>query len=184
MTFNKSSNNVIRYYVGSTGARRGGWWVRAIVRIAGNEADGNFAERNIPTKKEAKELCARLNEDLNDLSLDEVPVIDIPEVTSEEVIRISADSPFVGGPKSWAPEVIADNSGHWAGNGLRFATKAEAEANVQNLSDRWFLVRETRVVESTDEPNYRWVPGTGLVAIENLCPLCGERRGAAGTHKC
>jgi hypothetical protein len=88
------------------------------------------------------------------------------------------------GPRSWAPEVIADNSGKWAGNALRFATKAEAEANVQNLSDRWFLVRETRVVESTDEPNYRWVPGTGLVAIENLCPLCGERRGAPGTHKC
>jgi hypothetical protein len=46
--------------------------------------------------------------------------------------------------KSWAPEVIADSSGKWCGNALRFATKEEeAEANVFNLSLRWILVRET-----------------------------------------
>ena len=54
---------------------------------------------------------------------------------------------------SWAPEVIADNSGEWAGNGLRFANKEDAEAWVQDLSMRWILVRATRVVESEDPAN-------------------------------
>jgi hypothetical protein len=68
--------------------------------------------------------------------------------------------------KSWAPEVIADSSGKWCGNGLRFATKEEAEANVRDLSFRWILVRDTRVVESTDPVNYRWDPNAGLVSAE------------------
>jgi hypothetical protein len=57
------------------------------------------------------------------------------------------------------PEVIADNSGKWCGNGLRFATREEAEANVANLAMRWFLVRDTRVVESPDPVNYAWIDG-------------------------
>jgi hypothetical protein len=65
---------------------------------------------------------------------------------------------------SFAPEVIADSSGKFYGNGLRFATREEAEANVANLMQRWFLVTDTRVVESTDPVNYRWVPDVGLVA--------------------
>ena len=60
-------------------------------------------------------------------------------------------------PKSYAPEVIADSSGKWCGNGLRFATRAEAEANVANLASRWFAVRDTRVIESSDPVNYRWI---------------------------
>ena len=60
---------------------------------------------------------------------------------------------------SWKPEVIADSSGEWCGNSLRFATKEEAEANVFDLSMRWMLVRETRVVESTDPVNYVWADG-------------------------
>ena len=66
---------------------------------------------------------------------------------------------------SWAPEVIADSSGKWTGNQLRFATKAEAEGNVYNLMMRWTLVRETRVVESTAPVNYRWDPEKGLVKL-------------------
>lgn len=65
---------------------------------------------------------------------------------------------------SWKPEVIADSGGKWAGNALRFATRAEAEANVANLAARWLLVRDTRVVESDDPVNYRWVNG-GLEAV-------------------
>ncbi len=61
--------------------------------------------------------------------------------------------------KSYAPEVIADRSGQWAGNALRFATPEEAEANVQNLKQRWMMVTQTRVVESEDPVNYRWVDG-------------------------
>ncbi len=60
---------------------------------------------------------------------------------------------------SWKPEVIADSSGKWCGNALRFATKAEAEAQVYDLSMRWFLVRDTRATESTDPVNYAWHDG-------------------------
>jgi len=60
---------------------------------------------------------------------------------------------------SFKPEVIADTSANWCGNALRFATREEAEANVQDLMMRWFAVRETRVVESGDPVNYRYVGG-------------------------
>ena len=66
---------------------------------------------------------------------------------------------------SWKPEVIADNSGKWCGNALRFATKEEAEANVKNLMWKWLAVRDTRVVESDDPVNYRWIDGKGLEAV-------------------
>ena len=56
--------------------------------------------------------------------------------------------------KSWAAEVVADRSGKFCGNGMRFATKEEAEVNVADLSMRWILVVETRVVESEDAVNY------------------------------
>jgi hypothetical protein len=57
---------------------------------------------------------------------------------------------------SYAPEVIADSTGNWTGNSLRFGTREEAEGNVRNLYSRWTSVRETRVVESGDAVNYRW----------------------------
>lgn len=62
-------------------------------------------------------------------------------------------------PRSWAPEVIADRSGEWCGNALRFATREEAEANVRDLMGRWLLVTDTRVMPSDDPVNYRWVDG-------------------------
>jgi hypothetical protein len=66
---------------------------------------------------------------------------------------------------AWKPEVIADYTGRWIGNGLRFATKEEAEANVLDLMMRWTAVRDTRVVECNDLVTYRWVPGKGLEAV-------------------
>jgi hypothetical protein len=51
---------------------------------------------------------------------------------------------------SWKPEVIADSSGKWAGNALRFATKSEAERYVADLMQRWTLVTDTRVIECED----------------------------------
>jgi hypothetical protein len=60
---------------------------------------------------------------------------------------------------SFKPEVIADTSGKWCDNALRFATRKEAEANVRDLMMRWFAVSETRVVESDDPVNYRYVDG-------------------------
>ncbi len=66
---------------------------------------------------------------------------------------------------SWKPEVIADNTGKWYDNALRFATKEEAEANAQNLASRWFAVREWRATECDDPVNYQWVDGA-LVPVE------------------
>ena len=45
-------------------------------------------------------------------------------------------------------EVIADDSGKWAGNGLRFDTITEAESYARDLMNRWTLVSEWRVVEA------------------------------------
>ena len=59
---------------------------------------------------------------------------------------------------SFKPEVTTDDK-TWAGNALRFATREEAEANVTDLMMRWFAVRATRVVESEDPVNYRWIDG-------------------------
>jgi len=58
---------------------------------------------------------------------------------------------------SFAPEVIADSSGKWTGNALRFATEKEAKIYVDDLSYRWMAVRETRVVPSEDPVNYAMV---------------------------
>jgi hypothetical protein len=65
---------------------------------------------------------------------------------------------------SWKPEVIADSSGKWCGNALRFATKEEAEISVANLAMRWLAVRETRVVESDEPVNYAIV-GNEMKAV-------------------
>jgi hypothetical protein len=45
----------------------------------------------------------------------------------------------------WLVEVIADSSGKWCGNALRFATKAEAEIYAIDLMMRWTAVRQWRV---------------------------------------
>jgi hypothetical protein len=58
---------------------------------------------------------------------------------------------------SFKPEVIADNSGVWSSNMLRFATRAEAERYVHDLMMRWMLVRETRVIECDDAVNAKIV---------------------------
>ncbi len=60
---------------------------------------------------------------------------------------------------SFKPEVQTDDTGKWYGNALRFATREEAEAQVAALMMRWLAVRDTRVVESADPINYRYVGG-------------------------
>jgi hypothetical protein len=54
---------------------------------------------------------------------------------------------------SFKVEVIADNSGEWAGNGMRYPNKEIAETKARDLASRWTLVREWRVTESTDPVN-------------------------------
>jgi len=86
---------------------------------------------------------------------------------------------------SWKPEVIADNSGKWCGNLLRFATCEEAEANAQDLARRWTLVRQWRATESEDPVTHAWVNGKsvqlvayGMIAVGFAnggdCPHAGE----------
>jgi hypothetical protein len=65
---------------------------------------------------------------------------------------------------SFKPEVIADSSGKWVGNALRFATRLEAQSCVEDLRRRWTLVTDIRVVESDDPVNYRWAYGRLVAA--------------------
>lgn len=59
-------------------------------------------------------------------------------------------------------EVIADDSGKWVGNGLRFFTPGEAKAYALNLQARWMLVRDWRVVNDHGDV----VCGTGAPSFE------------------
>lgn len=68
---------------------------------------------------------------------------------------------------SYRGEVIADSSGKWCGNGLRFETEGEAAAYVRDLSRRWTLVTDTRVVPCELPANYR-IGESGLVAIQTV----------------
>lgn len=52
-------------------------------------------------------------------------------------------NPFV----PFAVEVIADSSGEWCGNGMRFNTAAEAKDYAIGLFYRWTAVRDYRIVE-------------------------------------
>lgn len=47
----------------------------------------------------------------------------------------------------FAAEVVADSSGEFCGNALRFPTKEAAVAYVQDLFCRWTAVKTWRVVE-------------------------------------
>jgi hypothetical protein len=62
-------------------------------------------------------------------------------------------------PASFKIEVIADGSGKWCGNDLRFATAAEAEGHAKELSSRWLAVREWRVEGSEDPVTYKFEAG-------------------------
>ena len=48
-------------------------------------------------------------------------------------------------------QVIADSSGNWSGNSIRFATPQEAEEAAIDLAGRWTSVREWRVVDCETE---------------------------------
>jgi hypothetical protein len=66
---------------------------------------------------------------------------------------------------SFKVEVIADSSGEWASNAIRYATSEEAEEAAVDLAGRWLLVREWRVAESPDPVNYRRVGGRDIAVL-------------------
>ena len=68
---------------------------------------------------------------------------------------------------SWKPEVIADSTGNWYGNQLRFATPKEALDNVLDLSGRWTSVRDTRIVECNDPVSHSYANGK-LTSVEKV----------------
>jgi len=70
---------------------------------------------------------------------------------------------------SWRPEVIADSSGKWTPNGLRFATEQEAVDYARDLSKRWLLVREYRAAPSSDPVNYCYQDGKLVDAGVKTC---------------
>ena len=57
---------------------------------------------------------------------------------------------------SFKVEVIADSSGTWCGNLLRFSTEADAETYGRDLAQRWTAVLDHRVVPSEDRAQHRW----------------------------
>lgn len=65
---------------------------------------------------------------------------------------------------SYRPMVLVGRE--WAGNGVRFATREEAEQSARDLSLRWTLVLDHRADESDDPVNYAWDPQRGNVRLE------------------
>ena len=66
---------------------------------------------------------------------------------------------------SWKPEVIADSSGKWAGNALRFTTELEAKEYAVDLMQRWTSVRQIRATESEDPVTHAWVGGRAVPSL-------------------
>jgi hypothetical protein len=68
------------------------------------------------------------------------------------------------GNSSLAVEVIADDSGKWVGNRMRFATEPEALGYASNLYGRWTAVRQTRVVQTDEAVTDTWDTTTRTLA--------------------
>jgi hypothetical protein len=68
-------------------------------------------------------------------------------------------------PKSYKVDVLAHGETKFVSNGIRLATKEEAQSYGDDLAGRWTMVREWNVVESEDPVNYRW-GANGLEGIE------------------
>ena len=60
---------------------------------------------------------------------------------------------------SYKAEVIADSTGTWNSNALRFPTERQALDYAENLSWRWMLVREWRATPSDDPPTHTFDAG-------------------------
>jgi len=57
---------------------------------------------------------------------------------------------------SYKGEVVADNTGKFYSNALRFETAKEAASYVSDLESRWLSVTRTRVVQCDDPVNSKW----------------------------
>jgi hypothetical protein len=68
---------------------------------------------------------------------------------------------------SFKPGVFVSGESQSVFNGVRFATRDEAEQYGRDLAGRWILVERTVVEESDDPVNYEWIEGHGMVSIES-----------------
>ena len=71
-------------------------------------------------------------------------------------------NPKTGEDMSFRPMVKTTQDEPFAGNGQRFATQKEAEDSSIELMGRWFSVIETKVEESIDPVNYKFVDGRNV----------------------
>jgi hypothetical protein len=65
---------------------------------------------------------------------------------------------------SWKSEIVTDKSGEFCGNGLRFATSAEAGAHVLDLARRNTAVYNSSIVECNEPVNAKWTE-SGVVHL-------------------
>ncbi len=75
---------------------------------------------------------------------------------------------------SYKPQVQVN--GEWNGNGLRFATKKEAEDRAADLFSRWTLCTAHRAVES-DEPVKNRLQNGELIFLEDVTLVEEEAQG-------
>lgn len=66
---------------------------------------------------------------------------------------------------SWKTEIVTKQEGHWISNRLRFATADEARSYLRDLASRWTKIADTRVVESDDPIEHRYLNGMLLVIV-------------------
>jgi hypothetical protein len=75
---------------------------------------------------------------------------------------------------SFVPEIKGVGESSWTGNGLRFATAAEALAYAENLQGRWMGCQRgaenRRAGESPDPVSHVWIDGR-LVTIAEAVTL-------------
>ena len=75
---------------------------------------------------------------------------------------------------SFMVEVIADSSGKWCSNTLRFGTKDEAQDYGRDLHSRWCSIRQWRVSDSPDPVTARWAGKRIVFLTEAACRARGS----------
>ncbi len=63
---------------------------------------------------------------------------------------------------SYKVNIQAMNETSWHSNGLRFATREEAESSGESLWTRWSAVDKYEVVESNEPVNYKFENGADV----------------------
>lgn len=82
------------------------------------------------------------------------PPLNEPSTT---VAPVGADEAIP--PRSFKADLIADDSGVWASNGIRLATVEEAISYAQFKEATWILVRKWPVTPTQDPVNARFEQG-------------------------